>query len=305
MKRIGRLERWLDAATTGLSEESKQGTTSRLVLLICVVTICACGGTGHPAQEHSAGHEPAPGGHGPRTAHWDYGEDGPSRWAELSPDYALCAEGSSQSPIDLAIPELGEPGLARIQIKMTAGVLAFNEHVEDIVDNGHSIQVSFDDSSVIDLEGVEYELEQFHFHTPSEHTVNGTRFPMEMHFVHQSASGQFLVAGVFIDEGEHNRAFDHLVSNLPGRGESRHVEKIETSLEEMAPGGALAYRYIGSLTTPPCLEEVTWLISHQPLEMSGKQLESFASRMGHNARPIQPVNGRVLSAIRFVEDLSQ
>jgi carbonic anhydrase len=257
-----------------------QQPLARLSLLLCAVAVCGCGG----------------------TAHWDYGDDGPAVWAELSPDYALCANGSSQSPIDLALPELGEPAVARIEFSAAPGVMTFNEHVEDIVDNGHTIQVSFDDSSVIQLDGAAYELEQFHFHTPSEHTLDGIHFPMETHYVYRSAAGRFLVVGVFVTTGEHNSAFDHLVSNLPDRGGSRHVEKVVTSLEQMAPGGARGFRYSGSLTTPPCLEEVIWLISAHPLEMSEEQLESFASRMGHNARPVQPVNGRLLSEIKFVED---
>ena len=262
--------------------ERLRTVTARLIVLLCASALCACGGTDRPA-------------------HWDYDEHGPSHWAGLRPDYALCAEGSHQSPIDLTTPDIGEPAIAYIEFKMTAGTMVFNDHVEDIIDNGHSIQVSFDDSTVISLDGADYKLEQFHFHTPSEHTLDGNHFPMEIHFVHRNKTGRFLVAGVFFVEGEHNQAFDHLVLNLPGRGESRHVEKVETSLEEMAPGGARAYRYSGSLTTPPCLEEVIWLISAVPLEMSAKQLETFASHMGHNARPVQPLNGRVLSRVRFVD----
>ena len=276
-------------------------TRFRLTALIGSALLCACGDGHQHAHDRAADPTLDAATHPPRTAHWDYQEDGPTHWAELSPDYVACAEGTRQSPIDLSAPGSSDANVASVQFKTHPGVMVFNEHVEDIVDNGHTLQVNFDDSTEIVFKGVMYELKQFHFHTPSEHTLSGRRFPMEVHYVHQSETGRFLVVGAFLVEGEHNHSFDHLVSNLPNRGETSHVERVVTSLEEMAPLGLKAYHYTGSLTTPPCLEGVTWFISRQTIEMSARQLRAFAERMGHNARPVQALNDRPITEVSVVE----
>ncbi|MEI7926721.1 MAG: carbonic anhydrase family protein, partial [Chloroflexota bacterium] len=126
----------------------------------------------HGATE--AAHGADAGAHG--APHWDYeGVGGPDRWAELAPENAVCSAGSTQSPIDIAGTQ---PGLlGRTSIKWQAAPLS-------VVNNGHTIQADVANGGAIEVDGVPYTLVQFHFHAPSEHTVNGKRFAMETHFVH-------------------------------------------------------------------------------------------------------------------------
>ena len=145
-----------------------------------------------------------------------------------------------------------------------------------------------------------YELKQFHFHTPSEHTLDGMHFPMEMHLVHASESGELAVYGVFFLRGEHNPMFDPIVQNLPaGPGDEVHVEGVAVDLADMLPETADCYSYSGSLTTPPCSEGVSWFVAMDPIEMSAEQIEAFTCRLRQNNRPPQPLNDRVVSRVEI------
>jgi carbonic anhydrase len=153
--------------------------------------------------------------------HWGYsGEAGPAAWGKLSPEFSACAAGRSQSPIDIgktssaSLPELRAAfGPAELKI-------VHHEHVEDAVNNGHTIQVNYTDGDTLAVGDARYELVQYHFHAPSEHTVGGKRYPMEMHLVHKSAAGTLAVIGVLIEQGAHNAAFDPVCRTFPRRRES-------------------------------------------------------------------------------------
>ncbi|EMQ2878157.1 carbonic anhydrase family protein, partial [Vibrio navarrensis] len=54
------------------------------------------------------------------------------------------------------------------------------------------------------------------------------------------------------------------------------------------------YRFNGSLTTPPCSEGVRWFVLKQASELSSSQTEQLMSVMGHNNRPLQPLNARTV-----------
>ena len=133
--------------------------------------------------------------------HWAYdGDDGPAYWAELSPDYSLCADGSAQSPIDIRnASELDLVGI-EFHYRETARDL---EAINSIYNNSHTIQVNVASGSTIVYNGISYDLLQFHFHSPSEHTIDGVAAPMEIHFVHQDPnSGTLAVVGVMLTQGE-------------------------------------------------------------------------------------------------------
>jgi len=229
-----------------------------------------------------------------RTAHWSYeGEDGPARWAELSPDYAACAGGRHQSPIDLADAEFIAGPAALMEYQPASLRAARNEHAVDLVDNGHTIQFTYDEGSTLHLEGTDYELLQFHIHVPSEHTVEGRRFPMEVHLVHQSASGEFAVVGVVIEEGESDPGVYPLVENLPATpGASVRLENVRVDIDELLPLDPRYYRYEGSLTTPPCNEGVHWLVMFEPAELTPEHIERFRVLLEGTNRPLQSKHGR-------------
>ena len=235
--------------------------------------------------------------------HWGYeGEEGPGRWAGLREEYALCASGEEQSPIDLTgvAPIDGMP-LGRL-LGETVLTDDQRETVLEIIDNGHTIQVtpSLQLSIVVDDEV--YELVQYHFHAPSEHTIDGEHAPLEVHFVHKSAAGELAVLGALVEEGEYDPRRDAVLSSLPDRpGDNRRIEDLYIAIDEFWPMPTRFYRYEGSLTTPPCSEGVKWIVMADKLQLSAGQIAELVSPLHDNNRPVQPLNERTLSLV-YAED---
>lgn len=220
----------------------------------------------------------------PHVAHWSYGgETGPSHWGDLSPEYRLAKLGKRQSPIDISNTT-----------PTPATDLKFNYKPSKInlIYNGHTIQENEDAGSYGLAGGRRFELQQFHFHSPSEHTVDGNHFPMEMHLVHKAADGTVGVVAVFIREGTYNKTFDQLWSLLPDKDSPQRVAKIDIDTAAMLPKDRRYYSYDGSFTTPPCTEQVQWVVLATPVSLSKAQIDRFRSVIDGNNRPIQPLNGR-------------
>lgn len=238
-----------------------------------------------------------------RPAHWGYdGDDGPSAWASLDPVYALCGTGKGQSPINIEKKDAKGGTNWHFDYKTTSLKIAHNEHMDDIIDNGHTIQVSVNEGSDFTFGDKTYHLKQFHFHTPSEHTIDGKHLPMEMHLVHQSEDKSLAVVSVFFEEGKANDNIAKIVANLPNtKGESKHLQDVNLELNHYLPEHNHAYHYMGSLTTPPCSEQVQWVVLQKPLIASTEQIKAFSSRIGANNRPIQPANGRTIDAVILSE----
>mgnify|MGYP000920356248 CR=1 FL=1 len=138
--------------------------------------------------------------------HWDYEENGPGKWASLKPEYKLCSEGKKQSPIDITNPKTAELSDISIEFPSAEFVMTHNEHVKDIDNNGHTIQVDFEEKGkdTLKIGDKNYKLKQFHFHSPSEHTINGKQAAMEMHIVHEDGNN-LAVLGIFIEQGAESR----------------------------------------------------------------------------------------------------
>lgn len=225
--------------------------------------------------------------HHDKAVHWSYsGETGPLHWGELSPEFAGCSKGTSQTPIDL-----------KTGYKTNLDKLQNSFYAQDmrIINNGHTIQINFGagNSSVID--GIKFALLQFHFHTPSEHTVNGKHYPMEMHLVHKNDKGELGVIGVFFKEGKENSELQKIIDNFPGEiGKETTVKSVKINAADFLPADKNYYHYFGSLTTPPCSEGVSWVVIKAPLEASKKQIEQFEKIMHENNRPVLPLNKRFL-----------
>ncbi len=212
----------------------------------------------------------------------------------MSPRFAACGNGLEQSPIDIALPVRGSltPAL-RVQFPPASLRIAHHEHVADGINNGHTIQINYDDGDTLTLGGTAYELVQYHFHSPSEHTLSGRRFPMEMHLVHRSASGALAVLSVLIEQGRHNAAFDPIWTNLPRtKGVEVHYEHVNVDVDTLLPPVLTSYRYNGSLTTPPCTEGVKWMVLTTPIELDAGQVRAFTDLIHGNSRPTQPLHGR-------------
>ncbi len=285
-----------------------------VLLLISLVFLPACSPQSSEGPEttlasetpDSAVHSPAT-GHGGGPVHWAYGEDdGPASWTALSPDYATCASGREQSPIDIAGATTGEPMHMSKDYKAGSLKIIRQEHVVDVIDNGHTIQVNYDEGSNLHLGEKAYELKQYHFHAPSEHTIERRHFPMEMHLVHQNADGGLAVLGVLIQEGDHNPAFEPVWANLPSAvGEEVHHQLVTVNVDDLLPVGHGTYRYRWSLTTPPCSEGVSWFVALQPIELSTDQIATYTSIFQGNNRPVQPLNNRTVFLDRMAERVAE
>ncbi|MCB0081117.1 MAG: carbonic anhydrase family protein [Caldilineaceae bacterium] len=222
-------------------------------------------------------------GHAP---HWGYsGAQGPEHWGNLSQDFAACDTGHEQSPIDLA----GEVTKDLPDIAFHYQPSALN-----ILNNGHTIQVNYDPGSTIEVDGITYELKQFHFHTHSEHTLHGTSYPLEMHLVHQSVEGQLAVVGVMAEAGADNGPLTAVWANMPTTAtETAHVD-AQINAADLLPADHTYYGYAGSLTTPPCSEGVKWHVLTTPMQLSTTQLDTMAALLHDNFRPVQPLYDREL-----------
>jgi carbonic anhydrase len=230
----------------------------------------------------------------PTTPHWDYGpEHGPANWASLSPDFATCASGRSQSPIDIV--ETKTETVAELQASYSPAELrvVHHEHVADGINNGHTVQVNYAGADTLTIGDESFPLVQYHFHSPSENTVEGRHYAMEMHLVHKSAAGKLAVLGVFIEEGAENPAYAPVWSNLPKqKGTEFHLEHVTVNVDDLLPEQRTTYRFDGSLTTPPCSEGVKWLVFTEPVQLSAQQIATFRAVIDGNNRPTQPLNRR-------------
>lgn len=159
--------------------------------------------------------------------------------------------------------------------------------------NGHTVEGIPEEEQTLRIGAKAFELVQFHFHTPSEHAVTGRRYPLEVHFVHQAADGERAVFGVLVRRGDRNEAFADLGRLPRSEGSETEVEE-QVNLRGLMPRRLTAFRYAGSLTTPPCSEGIRWNVADSYVELSRRQIRRVRSIIGHSARPLQPHNGRAL-----------
>lgn len=225
-------------------------------------------------------------GHAP---HWDYdGAEGPEHWGALAPEFATCATGKAQSPIDHAAFDAKKAIVVRADYH--AGPLS-------LLHNGHTVQANFAPGSSLVSGGHSYNLVQVHFHTPSEEAFNGKHYPMVAHFVHKDAAGKLAVLGVMFEEGAANAELGKLIAAAP-KTQTAEGKYTVTQINPTAllPHDLHVWRYTGSLTTPPCSEGVTWHVALKPVHASKDQINALHTIMGSNARPVQPLNGRQIIA---------
>jgi len=226
---------------------------------------------------------------GKPSAMWGYsGSKGPANWATLHPSYHMCDSGLRQSPIDIYKVKYGH-----------AEHLRFHYHPMPLVLINNSITLKALVPENIKDEFIIYQNEKFylhdiHVHCPSEHKLNHAQYPLELHLVHTDNKGHFLVLAVFMREGEENSVLGKNLKNVPDREFKRTVIADETvNPNNVLPKHLDFYEYAGSLTTPPCTENVQWLVMATPIQASKKQIKLFSERLySNNARPVQPLNLR-------------
>lgn len=229
---------------------------------------------------------------------WDYsGESGPEYWAQLESG-SECA-GRHQSPINI------------LEIETTVGnsldqisELNYedNTSLTSITNNGHTIQYNFDgELNKFIYEDKEYQMKQFHFHAPSEHTLNGVRYPLEIHLVHHNEkSNSYVVFAFLVHQGESDPTFTFLEKFLPIKeGETKDISatyNLGTTVKDVFGMDSVeAFTYDGSLTTPPCTEKVHWIVFKNASSASASQIKILEDLMPkNNYRDVQPINDRTV-----------
>jgi carbonic anhydrase len=210
-----------------------------------------------------------------------FGPNGPSFWGTLSPDWTACGTGTIQSPVDFEKVAPHHPRWRQLAIDYDANTTG------EIFNNGHTIEVETEGVNTLTLDGVVYELRQFHFHTASEHRVDGRGYDMELHLVHAAADGSNAVIGVFLKRGSSSGALAPIFEALPDDLNVHHPLDAPFDPASFLPQSRGHYRYIGSLTTPPCTEGVQWVVMGDVVTVSDEDMAQFAERVHFNARPVQ------------------
>jgi carbonic anhydrase len=216
--------------------------------------------------------------------HWEYsGEAGPDNWAKLSPDFSACT-GKNQSPINLT---------GFIEAELDPITFNYKAGSSEILNNGHTVQINAVPGSSVSIDGIQFDLKQFHFHAPSENLIKGKSYPLEAHLVHADNNGNLAVIAVMFTEGEKNEGLKKAWAQMPQEAGSKVALTSGISPQEILPSHRKYYRFNGSLTTPPCSEGVRWLVMKHTISASKEQIEKFAHVMHHpNNRPVQQVNAR-------------
>lgn len=222
--------------------------------------------------------------------HWGYeGLGAPANWSKLEKDYSTCASGKRQSPIDI-----------RDGIRVDLEPIKFNYKTTmfRIVNNGHTIQVNVGGGSTISLMGRKFELVQMHFHRPSEERINGMAFDMVVHLVHKDLDNQLAVIAILLEQGSEQPLIQSIWNNMPLEVNQEVTPTVAIDLNRLLPDNRTYWTYMGSLTTPPCTEDVLWIVFKQPVPVSEEQVAIFSRLYRNNARPIQPVNNRLIKESR-------
>lgn len=260
----------------------------RLMLSLLIASVLMPAQAEAPKKDAGAApvRPPSPGAsHQPRDILWSYeGENGPTKWSEVDSKFRACNNGKRQSPINIETRDVEKAGLKPILFSYQAGPA-------EIVNTGHTIQVNLPDSGSARFDNLEHKLVQFHFHTPSEEKIDGMAQHMVAHLVHRAGDTRFAVVAVMFKLGKENKALKPVFDNLPQR-QGLRTEIKDLNPADFLPADPTYFSYTGSLTTPPCTEEVKWHVMKTPMEISYRQLASFKALYKMNARPVQPLNGR-------------
>jgi len=217
---------------------------------------------------------------------------GPAKWGTLAGN-ATCSTGKQQAPINLIVGAAKPQDLPNL-------VLGYKPSSLSMINNGHTVQMTYEAGSTLGRVGTKdtWALAQIHFHAPSEHTVDGTSYPLEIHLVHLDAAGKpAVVVAVFIRSGKENAALARAFQSLPAKEGDKMARPGET-IDAVAflPADKTFFTYAGLLTTPPCTEGITWYVLKLPIEMSPAQIAAYTKleHLGHTNRPIQSLGGRVV-----------
>ncbi|KAL0338512.1 UNVERIFIED_CONTAM: Alpha carbonic anhydrase 7 [Sesamum angustifolium] len=221
---------------------------------------------------------------------------GPINWGKIKEEWGACNTGIMQSPIDISRDRM----VRIISHPQTTNYRPANALLKN---RGHDIQIEWlDDAGSLCINGTQYSLRYAHWHSPSEHTYNGKRYALELHLVHKATDpaveNKIAVIGVFYKTGQPDPFLSKLMTNITSMARKKDDERSLGLVDpkEIQICSKRYYRYMGSLTVPPCTEGVIWTIKEKVKTVSMEQLELLRKAVHdyaeHNARPLQPHNGR-------------
>jgi carbonic anhydrase len=224
--------------------------------------------------------------------------ESPDAEVKFEQGYALPSanDGVAQSPINIITSGLHADIGHRSNLKFVGSM--------NVIENlGHTIQIDFTKGSVTMVGGQSYELKQLHFHTPSEHLINGITYPMEMHIVStlndstKKGGSEYTVVGILFRMGPENKFLKEFLNSIPREEGKETLDSARVQLNNLfsaVPGGEkfTYYKYRGSLTTPPYSESVNWVIINKIFEASEEQIATIEKLEGNNARHIRALNNR-------------
>jgi carbonic anhydrase len=226
----------------------------------------------------------------PQPVEWSYaGERGPEHWGDLSPDFSTCKTGTHQSPIDL--------GAAR-RVGYSPLSFQYRSNALSVINDGHLVRVVYLPGSYLRAGGREYELKEFRFHTPSEHRIDGMAADMEMQLVHEGLAGDLAVVSVLMRAGRRmNSTLSRIWDRIPPGPGQNYDREVGINPVFLLPSDRGYFTYVGSLTTPPCTEGVTWFVLAEPVEVDRSYVQRLLTLVGQNARALQALNGRAVYSV--------
>jgi carbonic anhydrase len=264
----------VDQQTKTIRVAVVRGMVAATVFAVSVVR-----GAGLLAQEHA--------GQAHEGEHWSYnGKTGPTHWGDLNSEFAACKTGHHQSPINISKTEKAD--LPALQFDYKTVPL-------HIIDNGHTVMINYAPGSSMTVGGKRYDLKQFHFHRPSEELIHGKKYAMAAHLVHQADDGTTAVVTILFRQGGNNPLIEELWHDLPKeKGHEEIMENVQVNVSSLLPAERGYYTFPGSLTTPPCTENVTWYVLKEPVTLSAGEIKEFSKLYRDDARPAQPLYDRVV-----------
>lgn len=254
----------------------KQNIRLPLIALASVALLSACQTLSSESVSKTVSEKP----------HWEYsGDHGPSHWANIADEFSTCATGKLQSPFNIS---------ADITASLPRLGLNYQAVPMKVINNGHTIQADQAGGGQLIVGGKSYDLLQFHFHAGSEYSIDGKSYPLEVHLVHASKSGELAVVGVMFEQGAANTELANIWANMPASKGENVVSDKSINVTNLLPMSKKYYRFMGSLTTPPCSEGVNWHMMSQPITASAAQIAAFKAVYPMNARPLQDENNRLV-----------
>lgn len=221
------------------------------------------------------------------ASQWSYeGDTGPERWGRMRPEWAACADGKRQSPIELT---------GGIAVDLEPVVFDYRPTRFLISDVGHTLEVHVGEGLGVHIRGRRYDLVHFQFHRPAEQTIGGRSQDMSIHLHHRDSEGRMAIVAIQLEAGDQPQPLiQTLWNSLPLDRGDHYMPTVMIDPSALVPANAAHYLYMGSLTTPPCTEGVIWVVMKDPISVSHGQMRIFDRLYPHNSRPLQALNGRLV-----------